>query len=59
MPADLQAIEPERTAELVDSMLYEMNELYIQSVKKSILDYILKDEAEMRRLELIGPQFTN
>ena len=31
-------------------MLYEMNELYIQSVKKSILDYILKDEAEMRRL---------
>ncbi len=50
MPADLQAIEPERTAELVDSMLYEMNELYIQSVKKSILDYILKDEAEMRRL---------
>ena len=31
-------------------MLYEMNELYIESVKKSILDYILKDEAEMRRL---------
>lgn len=50
MPADLQAIEPERTTELVDSMLYEMNETYYESVKKSILDYILKDDHEMKWL---------
>jgi hypothetical protein len=31
-------------------MLYEMNEAYYESVKKSILDYILKDENEMKRL---------
>lgn len=50
VPADLQAIEPERTTELVDSMLYEMNETYFESVKKSILDYILKDDHEMKWL---------
>ena len=31
-------------------MLYEMNETYYESVKKSILDYILKDDNEKKRL---------
>ena len=30
-------------------MLNEINKDYFDSVKKSILDYILKDENEMRR----------
>ena len=52
IPADLHAIDPSRVTALVDSMLKEMNENYYNSVKKSILDYILKDENEMKRLEI-------
>ena len=52
IPADLHAIDPSRVTSLVDSMLKEMNENYYDAVKKSILDYILKDENEMRRLEI-------
>jgi hypothetical protein len=50
IPADLHAIDPSRVTSLVDSMLKEMNEDYYNAVKKSILDYILKDENEMKRL---------
>jgi dynein heavy chain len=52
IPADLHAIDPSRVTSLVDSMLKEMNENYYNAVKKSILDYILKDENEMKRLEI-------
>lgn len=52
IPADLHAIDPSRVTALVDSMLKEMNENYYNAVKKSILDYILKDENEMKRLEI-------
>lgn len=31
-------------------MLNEINKDYFDSVRKSILDYILKDDGEMRRL---------
>ena len=50
IPADLHALRPEHVTELVDSLLYEMNEGYYGAVKKSILDYILKDENERRRV---------
>lgn len=50
IPADLHAIDPSRVTALVDSMLKEMNENYYNAVKKSILDYILKDESEMKRI---------
>jgi dynein heavy chain len=35
---------------MIDTMLNEINKDYFDSVRKSILDYILKDENEMRRL---------
>lgn len=50
IPADLHAIEKERIEYLIDSMLNEINKDYYDSVRKSILDYILKNENEMLRL---------
>mmetsp|Transcript_44080 Transcript_44080/g.42729 ORF Transcript_44080/g.42729 Transcript_44080/m.42729 type:complete len:213 (+) Transcript_44080:872-1510(+) len=50
IPGDLHAVEKERIEYLIDSMLNEINKDYFDSVRKSILDYILKDEHEMRRL---------
>ena len=50
IPGDLHAVEKERIEQLIDTMLNEINKDYFDSVRKSILDYILKDEAEMRRL---------
>jgi dynein heavy chain, axonemal len=50
IPGDLHAVEKSRIEDLIDSMLNEINKDYMYSVKKSILDYILKDDNEMRRL---------
>ena len=50
IPGDLHAVEKERIEQLIDTMLNEINKDYFDSVRKSILDYILKDENEMRRL---------
>lgn len=50
IPGDLHAVEKSKIEDLIDSMLNEINKDYFDSVKKSILDYILKDENEMRRL---------
>lgn len=50
IPGDLHAVEKSRIEDLIDTMLNEINKDYFDSVKKSILDYILKDENEMRRL---------
>ena len=50
IPGDLHAVEKERIEYLIDTMLNEINKDYFDSVRKSILDYILKDENEMRRL---------
>ena len=49
IPADLDAIGKERIEHLIDQMLNEMNRDYFNSVRKSILDYILKDD-QMQRL---------
>ncbi len=46
----MHAVEKSRIEDLIDSMLNEINKDYFDSVKKSILDYILKDDNEMRRL---------
>jgi len=46
----LHAVEKNRIEQLIDSMLSEINNDYFDSVRKSILDYILKDDNEMRRL---------
>jgi len=50
IPGDLHAVEKERIEYLIDTMLNEINKDYFDSVRKSILDYILKNEAEMKRL---------
>jgi len=50
IPGDLHTVEKNRIKELFDSMLNEINKDYFDSVRKSILDYILKDENEMKRL---------
>lgn len=50
IPGDLHAVEKSKIEDLIDSMLNEINKDYFDSVKKSILDYILKDDNEMRRL---------
>jgi len=50
IPGDLHAVEKEQIEFLIDSMLNEINKDYFDSVRKSILDYILKDENEMKRL---------
>ena len=43
IPGDLHAVEKERIEYLIDTMLNEINKDYFDSVRKSILDYILKD----------------
>ena len=43
-------MEKSKIEDLIDTMLNEINKDYFDSVKKSILDYILKDDNEMRRL---------
>ena len=50
IPGDLHAVDKERIEQLIDTMLNEINKDYFDSVRKSILDYILKDENEMKRL---------
>ena len=50
IPGDLHAVDKDRVEQLIDSMLKEINRDYFDSVRKSILDYILKDSNEMRRL---------
>ena len=50
IPGDLRAVDKDRIDFLVSSMLEEMDRDYKYSVRKAILDYILKDESEMRRL---------
>ena len=50
IPGDLHAVEKERIEHLIDTMLNEINKDYFDSVRKSILDYILKNENEMKRL---------
>jgi dynein heavy chain len=50
IPGDLHAVEKERIEYLIDTMLNEINKDYFDSVRKSILDYILKNEQEMKRL---------
>jgi dynein heavy chain len=50
IPGDLHAVDKDRVEQLIDSMLNEINRDYFDSVRKSILDYILKDSNEMRRL---------
>ena len=50
IPGDLHAVEKRRIESLIDEMLNDINKDYYDSVRRAILDYILLDENEMRRL---------
>ena len=43
----------DKVENMIDSMLTDINKLYNISVKKSILNYILKDEYEQKRIGII------
>ncbi len=38
---------------MIDEMLNEVNENYYDSIRKSILDYVLKDKEERRRIGIV------
>lgn len=38
---------------MIDKMLNEINRDYYESVRKSILDYVLKDDDERKRIGLM------
>ena len=38
---------------MIDSMLTEINKFYYQSVRKSILQYVLKDKNERLRIGIM------
>ena len=57
VPGDLHAITPERIQEMLIDMFNEIETDYINSVRKSILDYVLKSPAEKERLGI--PQVFN
>jgi dynein heavy chain len=46
-------LSDEAIKELVDKMLNEVNELYFDSIRKSIIDYILMEDEEKRRLGIM------
>ena len=50
IPADLPAIPIDTIRFMVDSMLNDINNDYFNSVRKSILDYVLKNGEEKERL---------
>ena len=50
IPGNLHNVDIETLQKLIDTNLDEINDEYRTSVKKSILDYILKSEDEMKRV---------
>ena len=53
IPGDLHAVEKERIEQLTHLMLNQINKDYFDSVRKSILDYIIKDKNEMHHLGIL------
>lgn len=53
IPGDFQNLERSHVEGLIDDMLSEINKDYYESVKKSIVDYVLKDEEERFRIGII------
>ena len=50
IPADMDLISKEKIELIIDQMLNEINKEYYIAGRKSILDYVLKDENERSRL---------
>lgn len=53
IPHSLQYVERSLMESMINSMLNEINKDYYDSVKKCILDYVLKDESEMLRIGIM------
>jgi dynein heavy chain len=53
IPGDFQNLERVQIEQMIDEMLSEINRNYYESVKKSIVDYVLKDEDERMRIGII------
>ena len=53
IPGDFKHLERGLVENLIDEMLGEINKDYYESVKKSIVDYILKDDDERLRIGII------
>lgn len=60
IPADFPHMKREVVEQMIDSMLTEINKFYYQSVRKSILQYVLKDKGERLRIgimQILDQQF--
>jgi dynein heavy chain len=53
IPGDFPNLERSNVESMIDDMLSEINNDYYVSVKKSIVDYVLKDEDERMRIGII------
>jgi dynein heavy chain len=50
IPTDMSLLTKERIEQMIDSMLNEINASYYVAGRKSILDYVLKDPEERKRI---------
>lgn len=53
IPHSLQFVERSFMENMINAMLNEINKDYYDSVRKSILDYVLKDNTEMFRVGIM------
>ena len=53
IPADFPHMKREKVEQMIDAMLTEINKFYYQSVRKSILQYVLKDKNERLRIGIM------
>ncbi len=53
IPHQLQYVERQTMENMINGMLNEINSDYYESVRKAILDYVLKDESERLRIGIM------
>lgn len=53
IPGEFQNLDKEYVESMIDDMLNEVNQDYYDSVRKSILDYVLKDQDERMRIGIM------
>lgn len=53
LPSDFQFLERSVVSNMIDEMLNEINKDYYDSVRKAILDYVLKDDEEKYRIGIM------
>jgi len=53
IPGEFSNLSKETIEQHIDEMLAEVGDVYYNSIRKSILDYVLKDETEATRLGIM------